>query len=225
MANFGPTQTKETSGKDKSLWSTILIAVLGGAIGYGASFITELYKDRTTVIDDQIQKLYAPLYSLTRADEAAWNQFQKSQWPDRQAFFPIPKNLDQKSQTMIWRRWMEAVFQPLNERREDAIINNAQLVIGGEMSPVFSSFLAHVEAYKVLIVAWKAEGDKLSSNSSETEANVPLTQFPDTFNECVQKEFEKLKARQKDLHSWSWATMLAPFESGELPPDPSCEKS
>ena len=50
---------------------------------------------------------------------------------------------------------MQNVFQPMNVKMEDAIVNNAQLLVGERMPPMFLQFVSHTEAYKSVIAKWK----------------------------------------------------------------------
>lgn len=46
---------------------------------------------------------------------------------------------------------MTSVFQPLNERAKEIVINNADLLEGPNMEPLLLQLVAHVSAYRVIL--------------------------------------------------------------------------
>ncbi len=55
-----------------------------------------------------------------------------------------------------WRRWIQQVFMPLNEKMEQLVITKADLLDSPEMPKCLLDLVAHVEAYSVVIAKWNA---------------------------------------------------------------------
>jgi hypothetical protein len=100
----------------------------------------------------------------------------------------------------LWRRWMINVFQPMNVKMEDALVNNAQLLVGDQMPPVFLQFISHTESYKAVIAKW-TEATENDPDSGASLANVSPVAFPPrpNFKTCIIAQFHMLKALQQRL--------------------------
>jgi hypothetical protein len=136
-----------------------LIAVIPATLGYVFSSFDSLRRERLEFTNNQIEKLYGPLYALTQASDVAWKQFKRSNWPGnqntRRYFFDVrrPPTMEETAQ---WRHWMETVFQPLNLRSENIIVDNSQLIVGNQLPKAFQLLIAQTEAYKSVINSWSA---------------------------------------------------------------------
>ncbi len=99
-----------------------------------------------------------------------------------------------------WRRWMKAVFQPNNEKMEQVIVNNAQLIEEpGIMYPVFLTLLLHIESYKATIAKWKDSDSRDNQNFMYPLENHAEISFPEKFNDCVKDLLNGLQERKKYL--------------------------
>ena len=186
----------------------VLIAVIPAALGYIASYVDGIRKDRLAFINDQIEKLYGPLHALAQANDATWKEFV--------ATGPDWNNLP-KEQVTLWRVWMQKVFQPLNVKIERTIVDNAQLVVGDNLPGVFQTVIAHTEAYKALISTWKPEDiDDLKTYTSRP-ANAVSLPFPDKLDRCVGPIYTALKKRQEALQNDVFQAFL--LEPVPIPPE------
>lgn len=122
-------------------------------------------------------------------------------------------------QTSIWRSWMKAVFQPMNQKIEDIIQNNAQLISGNQMPKVFQTVIAHVEAYKGVIAAWRDSDESRPYYGSLVRNTVVGLNYPDKIVDCVQDTYLLLKRRQQDLRR---RYIEYPWQAEEVDAVPSC---
>jgi hypothetical protein len=176
----------------------VLVAVAAAAVGYLISYLDAHRKDQMALVSAQIEKLYGPLFALTEANNAAWDQFQHNYWPKRVVFFE-PGFVLRPEDVELWRRWMRNVFQPMNEKMEDAIVNNSQLLVGEQFPPMFQQLLSHTEAYKAVIANWK--DGAIGANDLSEEANISPVPFPPqpAFTNCVVNQSLSLKLLQQQL--------------------------
>jgi hypothetical protein len=114
----------------------VVVAVLAAIFGYAVSYLDQHRKDQVAFVSAQIEKLYGPLFALVQANDTAWAHFKQGYWKDRQAYFQTDVSL-QPAEIELWRRWMSNVFQPMNIKMEDALVNNAQLLVGERIPPNF----------------------------------------------------------------------------------------
>ncbi|MCF4127550.1 hypothetical protein [Methylobacterium sp. SyP6R] len=188
----------------------IVIAVVASTIGYFISYLDARRKDQITYVNSQVERLYGPLFSLIQANNIAWNHFQQGYWPHRQQYFQAGVTLS-SDDIELWRRWMRNVFQPINIKMEDAIVNNAQLLVGEKMPPMFLQFISHSEAYKAVIAKWK-EGSLANSEEFSARANVSPVSFPaqPDFTDCIVAQYHRLKSIQQKLQEQfvGWFTSL-----------------
>jgi hypothetical protein len=179
------------------LLTTIGIAVLTATIAYSINYFEQRRKDQVEFVSNQIERLYGPLFALTQANDIAWVHFVELYWPDPEFYFQKGKP-STPEQVELWRRWMGQVFQPMNEKMEATIVNNAQLLVGNQMPQSFLQLASHTESYKAVIVQWGNDHD--SSKYLYDEGNVPHVSYPGkTFSQCVQEQFLALKTLQAQL--------------------------
>ena len=199
----------------------VLIAVIPATLGYMLSSFDSLRRQRLEFTNDQIEKLYGPLYALTQASDAAWNEFQASNWPSNQEtrryFFDHhpPPTMEETAQ---WRHWMQTVFKPLNLRAEQVIVENSQLIVGNELPDAFQRLIAQTEAYKAVISSWsdadKENPEKYKASKCNTVAGI---NYPNEIIKCVSNTYVKLKDQQASLQN-VWSGYLA----SDPTPDPVC---
>lgn len=194
----------------------VLIAVFTATVGYLVSYADQHRKDQIAFVSAQIEKLYGPLFALVQANDMAWVHFQQNYWKERQSYFQIDTPL-QAVEVDLWRLWMRNVFQPMNVRMEEAIVNNAQLLVGEQMPSMFLQFISHTEAYKSVIASWK-EGP-VKADGMSASANVPPVAFPSqpAFSKCITAQYRNLKKLQQQLQQ-QLIGRLEPLRQ-ELPSD------
>jgi hypothetical protein len=148
-----PPPQKPTESIGSKILVGVIVAVGAAIFRYIISYLDQHRKDQVTFVSTQIEKLYGPLFALVQANDIAWAHFREGYWRDRNNYFqtdiPLkPADID------LWRRWMRNVFQPMNIKMEDALVNNAQLLVGEQIPPMFLQFISHTEAYKSVIAKW-----------------------------------------------------------------------
>ena len=162
-----------------------LIAIAGA---YWNGTRLERKKAEVALLNEQLGKLYGPLYALSEASRATWKRFREKFRPSG-AYFD-PENPPSDHELVTWRRWMLSVFMPMNESMVTTIVNNLHLIEGEQIPPSFLDLIAHVEAYKVVKKRWK-EGD-FSEHTS-------LLNYPAELTQEVSETFHELKKRQVKL--------------------------
>ena len=194
----------EKASAGQKIFAGIMIAAATAFIGYFISYLDQHKKDQVQFVSTQIEKLYGPLFALTQANDIAWTHFHDGYWPERKSYFPNDRALT-SGEVQVWRRWMKTVFQPLNERMERAITDNAQLLVGNQMPPLFLQLAAHTEAYKAIIAKWDSPGDTNSKDYLFDKGNSspvfyprpPVTKYD--ISVCVRDQFDSLTKLKQEL--------------------------
>lgn len=206
----------------RSIVSGVLVAIIPAIFLYFVNFIDSRRAEELTYVNNQIEKLYGPLYALTQADDETWNQFVKTYWPNHSRYFFDRDHPPTSDQVDKWRLWMTNVFQPLNIKMENIIVTNSQLIIGSGMPSTFRELIAQTEAYKAILAAWK-ESDKNDPASYVSYVNntVQGLNYPTNIISCVQSDYETLTIRQQKLRRdfFSGVTLEIPRSSKD------CDKS
>lgn len=155
---------------------------------YWNSVRTEEWKAKIAFINDQLEHLYGPLFSLSNATDAAWREFRRRTKPDG----PFHSDADppNKDQLREWVAWIRLVFAPMNDAMVKAIVNHAHLIEGRSMPQSFLDLIAHVEGYRVTIDKWERK---------DFSQYLSVVNFPDSLKTDVAKTFEALKRRQMAL--------------------------
>ena len=168
--------------------ATLLVGIIGFGITYWNNLRLERKKSEIKLVSDQLEKLYGPLFSLTKASGAAWGSFRSRFRPNSDIFSEIdPPNAEELRE---WRLWMNEVFMPLNLKIENAIVSNSHLIEGPEMPKPFLDFLAHVEVWKAVFTKWTA---------AKIEEHRSHIRYPSEFKVYVYDTFARLKAKQNKL--------------------------
>jgi hypothetical protein len=196
---------------------TLLIGLAGFIITYLNNVRIERKKAEIKFVSDQIERLYGPLFSLTKASEAAWNSFVSRGTnlvlDAKLSPITIEDNLND------WRIWVNEVFMPINNKIETAIVTNCHLIEVSEMPKPFIDFLTHVEVYKAVVKKWETD------QSQEYHAYID---YPINFQTHIYKEYARLKSKHSKLIGISKARMpLARVReflcaTDETPPSASC---
>lgn len=171
-----------------ALWVPLLVALIAAAGAYLNATLLERRKAALAQINEQLEKLYGPLFALSRASEETWLRFRQHNRPDM-PFFDA-HSPPTEAELEMWRRWLSKVFIPLNERMAKVIVEHMHLLEGSTMPSSFLTLIANVEAFRVIKSRW-AEGD-LSEHA-------PTFNFPADFRPDVEAAFHRLRARQAAL--------------------------
>jgi len=176
---------------DTKTFYTLLVTALLALFGAAAKYLTDLRlarrKDRLDRVNQQLGKLYGPLYALDRAGSTAWTSFRSVYRPGVPYFKPPVS----KEELSAWRLWMKEVFMPLNLRMEATILENAHLIIEGEIPECFLDLASHIAAYKAVIKRWE-NGDYSEHLSIIEHPSKPLTHY-------ITNSYFRLINEQKEL--------------------------
>ena len=188
-------ETKHSNLQAISIFATVLIALLGFFATYINSMLIEQRKANVAHVNEQLEKLYGPLLSLSSASAQAWMQFRQRHRPGG-AFFD-DRNPPSQDEVREWRRWMIHVFMPTNIKMKETITANSHLIEGSRMPHEFLELLAHVQTYQAVVSKWQPEdsGDRLTKAAN----NTAFINIPEGFDKYVQKSFDVLKRRQSQL--------------------------
>jgi hypothetical protein len=176
----------------------ICLAIVTGGVGYGAGILQDYRTGEIEFVHQQIEKLYGPLFALSIASKRSADELFLKLRPGKRRMFDEtdPPNA---TQVETWRRWIKEVFHPMNVRMERAITENAQLIEGGHIYPVFTDLILHVESYKATIAKWKDTDAKENPHFLEGPENAALIPFPVGFDDCVKQRFEAMRAKAERL--------------------------
>jgi uncharacterized protein YqcC (DUF446 family) len=164
---------------------TVALAFLGFIVNHMSGVRRHQLEARFAFVSAQLERLYGPLYALVQSNTASYRASFRPDAP----LFDRTKPFDERERA-IWRTWAENVFVPSNLKIRDVLEQNAHLVLGGQIPPVFEEVLAHIESSK-LVLPLLADGD-LSL----------LDQFkpwPKDFNATVQQSYLAIVAEHDRL--------------------------
>ncbi|MDX2576708.1 hypothetical protein PV332_14640 [Streptomyces scabiei] len=174
----------------------LLVTVLVAAMGYGATYLTNLHlarrQDHLDRVNRQLSELYGPLYAQSEAVDRAWNEF-----VDRYGKFWHPSTPATAEQAALWRLWMSAVFMPLNRRMVETIVSHADLLLDDTMPDALKALCGHVACYEPLIARWQEDG----FDSVQYVDHVSIAgDFPhEELDAYLEKAFKSLKSDQAKL--------------------------
>lgn len=170
---------------------SVAVTVLLAFINYWMQKQQELElarrKERLELIDRMINQFYGPLYIATRAGERAHKSLKDKL--GKTDLFP-PNELPNERVLAEWRTWVQSVFVPLNQVREDVILHNAHLIRETELPQCLLDFIAHASAYKAMVAKW---------NNGHTSEYIPILGFPKEIAEYSERSYLALKAEQAEL--------------------------
>jgi hypothetical protein len=96
-----------------------------------------------------------------------------------------------------YRRRMEQLFMPTNNKMEELIVQHADLIVGTRMPDEFSDFLAHVAAAKLLMHQWKKKDATFGPDQwKQHRVEYP---HPWALKHRIRGSFEVLKSTQQAM--------------------------
>jgi len=168
---------------------TIILAFAGYLITFLSARMLARRRDKLDLVNKRLNEFYGPLYVASEAGDIAYRSLLKKQGKTQS--FPI---LD--GEMKEWVLWMTTIFMPLNNIREQIIIQKAYLVVEEQMPQCLLDFVTHVVGYKAVLAKW-ADGDY-----SERRSTIG---WPPQFDVYVKSSYAALKAEQMCLmHSATW---------------------
>jgi hypothetical protein len=167
-----------------------LVAVAGYLVTYRNSLRLSERRDRLDRVNHQLSELYGPIYATVSASKAAWVVFRSQNRPGG-AFWDKPGPAPTPDETAAWRRWMTAVFMPLNRRLRDVIVDHADLLDEETVPKMLLDVCAHVAAYEAVLKRWEAD--------DYGEHTAPLNFPADELLAYAEREVRRLKSEQNHL--------------------------
>ena len=175
---------------------TITVGILIALVGWIFTYFHKLHfvkkANQLERINKQLKDLYGPLYIRLMASNKTWTAFWVANRPahgENHYFSPNAEVTEEEK--VIWRNWMTNVFEPMNSKTENIILNNIDLLDSDEIPQAFIKAISHIAAYKAVLANWK--------NGSFT-SHVSINNWPsEELLAVVKPEYEKLKAKQRKL--------------------------
>jgi hypothetical protein len=166
------------------------VAVVGYLMTYRNSLRLNERKDHLDRVTRQLTDFYGPLLATASAGNAAWSAFRDRYRPSGY-FWSESGPPPTAEEAAAWRRWMVAVFMPLNRRLRDVVVDHADLLDEDRVPQLLLDVCAHVATYEAVLKQWD-EGD-----FSEHTA---LLNFPGKdLLDYAEAGFRRLKAEQHRL--------------------------
>lgn len=171
--------------------SVILPAFLGWLFTFYNSKKTDERKAQIERINDQVRLLYGPLLACVHASRTAYAAMVRQHSPDGtvQGFVQELQAQPEGPVGEAYRRWMNLVLQPLNEKAADVIIHHVDLLRTPYIDPLMLQLVAHVSANKVILRRWEEGSVREWSAIS----------YPNQLLEYITAEFKRIKRRQAEL--------------------------
>lgn len=160
---------------------TAVFGFLGKSI---YDLLIERRKANLTYINNQIEKLYGPLFILDNAGTTAYNTFLKKIKRENDPSLDQPLT---ESELKEWVLWVEDIFMPINLEMENIIKQNSHLLNEEETPKPILDFICHVTVYKTVLKKWK---------NNEYNEIFSLIDFPTDFTAYIGKSYSALKAKQ-----------------------------
>jgi hypothetical protein len=186
----------------------IFVAIGTAIVGYFFNIADDRRQREIAFAEQQIEKLYGPLFALSKATSQAKNVlFASRNRKTSSTDYFDPSDPPTAQEVDKWRLWMKTIFQPMNVMIEDAIIKNAQLIEGGRIYAPFAELILHVESYKATIAKWKDTDAKENPHFAEATENTAVIGFPKKFDHCVEQAFDAMRAKRERLKN----SLIPPF--------------
>ena len=162
---------------------TVIVAFAGYIITSWSAHMLARRRDKLELVNKRLNEFYGPLYVASEAGNIAYRSLLQKQGKTQSE--PITDE-DLKD----WVLWIRTIFMPLNDIRENIIIENAHLIIEEQMPQCLLDFVTHVVGYKAVLTKW-ADGD-----FSERRSTIG---WPPEFDMYVRNSYAALKAEQMRL--------------------------
>lgn len=124
---------------------TAVIGFLGKSI---YDLLIERRKDNLAYINNQIGKLYGPLFILDNAGTTAYNTFLKKTKRENDPNLEQPLSEEELKE---WILWVEDIFMPINLEMENIIKKNSHLLNEKNTPKPILDFICHVTVYKTIL--------------------------------------------------------------------------
>ena len=176
-----------------SLQNAAVLTVVLAFAGYLVTFLTTRLMarraDMLKLVNSRLNEFYGPLFVASQAGNQAYRTLLARM--GKQCSYPIADE-----ELKEWMLYVRTIFMPLNDIREQIIIEKAHLIVEEEMPACLLDFVTHVVGYKAVLARWD-EGDYSERRSS--------IGWPPEFDLYVAKSYAALKSEQMRLvHGALW---------------------
>jgi hypothetical protein len=186
---------------------------LAATCAYIANTLENMRDTKLKFVNQQIEKLYGPMYALTQADNAAWVEFCEKIVPrcsNKNAGYYFPNGYAPTERDIrLWRLWMNTVFQPFNLKMEAIIMANGQLAVGLEFPEPFWRLVAHTEGYKSIMSEWKDSDIQNPASRTSSSNVVEGLNYPVEIINCVKDSYRALSETRDALETTVFYALIA----------------
>lgn len=192
----------------------LLVTVFVAASGYVATYLTNLRLARRQSqlerVNDQLAKLYGPLYAHAEACDRAWQSFSgmygfvhvpsRTPAPDRIEWHGVLWDQRREAtpeQAATWRLWMSTVFMPLNRSMVETVVAHADLLREDTIPEPLKALCAHVACYEPILARWQEQD--FDSVAMEDHVSVAGNYPAEQLAFYLRESFEALKREQSGL--------------------------
>ncbi|CAH1239079.1 Hypp5705 [Branchiostoma lanceolatum] len=219
------TTAEKTKDEERFRWKDMPFQAISIAVGIGTllyqnqkSEELELRRNNLAYVNNQLSKLYGPLYGNRLANQKSYKegllgrenlvkylQEAERKWRD-------PETRDEGVQLLTrWRKFLFYVMHPLDLKAEEIIRDNAHLFeYGVEEAELFVKFVVHVNHEKLIVANWHEKGEVIGNKEEFEEGDFSRERNGGksdgkTFQMFVQlvrhvkETYEKLVERKRSL--------------------------
>ncbi|MGC5561655.1 hypothetical protein ACPYPG_02270 [Streptomyces sp. FR-108] len=161
----------------------ILVAVLVFVLNQLGQARTERRQAKLDRVNSQLRDLYGPLYALVDVNERIWEAL-------HDAGLPSKRQREHSTEWEPWHTWVDRALMPANIKMRDLVLNHADLLLDGELSPAVQQFCAHVTSYEVLLSTGTSSGGHALIRHPGSE-----------YVNYVRRSFRRLQTEQSTLLS------------------------
>lgn len=171
-----------------SLAIPVFLAFAGYMITYWYNLRLAKRKEQLDLVNKRLNDFYGPLYITSQAGYSAYKTLLTKL--NRKSIFEKTDPPPDDQVLEEWRIWLTTVFMPLNEIREQLILENAHLIREEQMPECLLQFIAHVSVYKAIVKKWEL---------GDYSEHAPLIDYPQDLMHYLSVSYRELKEEQMRL--------------------------
>jgi hypothetical protein len=164
-------------------------ATFAAVFGFFSKSIYDLLIERRKAnlayINNQIEKLYGPLYILDNASTTAYKTFIKK--IKREKDPNLEKPLSEK-ELKEWILWVKDIFMPINLQMENIIKLNSHLLNENDTPKAILDFICHITVYKIVLKKWE---------NNDYQEIYSLIDYPEELSNYIAISYNDLKIKQQ----------------------------
>lgn len=155
-------------GTDWKIAASIIVAVTSYYVTTRLDRVKLKKEMRLDQVENQIQKLYGPLYGNRLVSSTSYRAVMKKH-DSLQKYLHEARVTKDADMIRRWRSFVMDVLYPLDKAAVELILNNAHLITHGEFPEEFINLLVHTARMEFVMQHWKSEDGKLEPTSEFTE--------------------------------------------------------